>query len=248
MNLIGHPYLAFKLFQPLSWYHIAGSYLPDIVPFVTTTTFSFEEIHEGGAKLYQYLAKSKPQARGLALGMLSHGITYGADKYSHLLEERYSRDRHEIVDLIMTTTPNITRNMADKARFHNFLWWGIDVCILQTQKDFIRQLKLFLDQVNLAEITQILSNCFNRDDKAIYQILSTMFEPLKRCRFESVSDLASLWQMAARGLPEKDEVNVSATVKAFEYLAKILEPDYKTILDTLVGDVRTNLEHTGFLP
>jgi len=133
MNLIGHPYIAGKLFKSLNWYHIAGSYLPDIVPFVTTTTFSFEEIHEGGEKLYRYLIDEDPTAIGLAQGMLAHGVTYGADKFSRSLENRFAGQRRKIVDLILAATPNLTRQQADQSRFHNFLWWGIDVLIMKNE-------------------------------------------------------------------------------------------------------------------
>ncbi len=246
MNQVGHPYIASKLFQPLDWYHIAGSYLPDIVPFATTTLFNFEEIHEGGERLFQYLVKENPKALGLALGMLTHGTKYGVDKYSGMFEDRYSGYREEMVDLILKSTPNLTKEQADKSRFHNFLWWGIDVLIQRNEPDFVGRLVSLLQEVNPDEVTNILSLCFGKNEGDVGRVVSIIFAPLRESRLRSVDDLARLWRLTAVGLPEKDEVIIPETVIAFEYAARIIEPEWRDIVDNLVDDVRSNLEGSGF--
>jgi len=56
-----------------------GVLLPEMVPYLAEDVFDWQELHEGGEKLYQYLQKTAPQEIDLALGLLTHGVTFGAD-------------------------------------------------------------------------------------------------------------------------------------------------------------------------
>jgi hypothetical protein len=246
MNLIGHPYVAWKIFKPFTWHHIVGSYLPDLVPFVTTTLFSFDEMHEGGERFFQFLKEKEPEAIGLALGMLAHGVKYGADQYSRKLEEKYDDHRAKLVDEILLATPNLTYDMAYKARFHNFLWWGIDVWIMNNENDFMLELRRASEEVNIGKVAKLISNCFNKDEGQVAEALSSL-EPIFHSPFKSTEELAQLWRGIARGLPEKDEVDVLRTGKLFEHIAEIESHDWRQILDEVVEGVRSNLSRDCYV-
>lgn len=44
--------------------------------------FTFEEIHEGGGIVYQYLIQRQPDLADFGLGMISHSVKYGTDKFN----------------------------------------------------------------------------------------------------------------------------------------------------------------------
>lgn len=246
MNLLGHPCVVWKIFKPFTWYHIVGSSLPDLVPFVTTTFFSFEEFHEGGEKFYRFLRENKPDAIGLAEGMLAHGVRYGADQYSRKLEEKYQSFREEISNRILTATPNLNYEMAYKARFHNFLWWGIDVQILNHENDFMAELREVATQVDIQEVVGLISSCFSKDRGTVMELLSRL-EPIFRSRYANVEDLARLWKWIAKGLPEGDDVDMDKTRELFEYIAGLEKNEWKQTLDEVVDGVRSNLSKEGYI-
>ncbi|MCG2686187.1 hypothetical protein L6258_02355, partial [Candidatus Parcubacteria bacterium] len=100
MNILGHPYVADESVGPLDKWLLTGSYLPDLVPFVPNSVFKFEEIHEGGERFLQFLDEHAPDKRNLALGMLTHGVKYGADKFSRDIEEQFEESREDLAKKI----------------------------------------------------------------------------------------------------------------------------------------------------
>ena len=54
MNVLGHPYVAYRVFGRLDEWIVAGSWLPDLVPFVPDSVFEFEEIHESGERFLKF--------------------------------------------------------------------------------------------------------------------------------------------------------------------------------------------------
>lgn len=60
MNVIGHPYIASKVFGRLTEDLVLGSFISDIVPFVPSSVFEFEEIHEGGEKFLELIFPKQP--------------------------------------------------------------------------------------------------------------------------------------------------------------------------------------------
>ncbi|PIS46365.1 MAG: hypothetical protein COT22_00500, partial [Ignavibacteria bacterium CG08_land_8_20_14_0_20_37_9] len=50
------------------------------MPYLARDIFDWAELHEGGESLYAFLQKEQPESIDLALGLLTHGVTYGTDK------------------------------------------------------------------------------------------------------------------------------------------------------------------------
>lgn len=212
----------------------------DLAFFVPKPAFSFEEIHEGGDILLSYL-ETHGLPPDLAIGVLTHSVKYGADFFSRKLEEEYENHREELTKKIMKVSPNIGREIASKARFHNYLWWGVDVQILKHYPEFAKKVRNCLRLVDLEKINKILADCFQKNPADVRKNLSFFYGPLKKNNFQTVGDLVKIWQAAASGLPEKDEVDLKAGVKLFNECALIVEDRWKSILDEVVSSVTTNL-------
>lgn len=229
MNVIGHPYVAFKIVGRLTGDLVLGSYLPDIVPFVPNSVFEFEEIHEGGEKLLP---------SDLALGMICHRE---ADKFSRSVERRFEDKRDDLVKRIAEAS-NISLEMALRARFHNFLWWGIDVQLLWHRREFVEDLAKKISQIDVSVAAPPLAECFGKDISAVSRDVSFILKPLIPERSFSIRGLAEIWKDVAIGLPEKDQVDISKTETLFSNCAELVEDSWEEILVKVVADVRSNLE------
>lgn len=241
MNYLGHPFVAYKVTNNLDEYLIAGSYIPDFVPFVPNSVFAFEEIHEGGEKLLNYLDKTRPEKRNLALGVMAHGVTYGADKFSRYVENKYESFRPELIEKILECTPNLKPGAEVAGRFHNFLWWGVDVCILREEESFMKNFGNLLSKIDIKEISNILAGCYRKDKKEVERMTNFMFEEINKENSGSVEGLVKIWAHIASGLPEKDEVNIEKTVEVFDYCASIVKDDWKDIVSMVVNQVKANM-------
>lgn len=240
MNFLSHPYVAFKVTGRISPDLVAGSLLNDLAFFVPKPAFSFEEIHEGGEKLLSFL-KTNKQPPDLAIGVLTHSVKYGADFFSRKLEGEYENYRDEITAKILKVSPNISQEIASKSRFHNFLWWGVDVQILKHYPAFAIKVRDCLREVDLERLNKILADCFQKDPANVRKNLSFFYNPLKKNNFRTVSNLVKIWQAAASGLPEKDEVNLKAGVKLFEKCSLIVEDRWQAILEKVIFAIKKNL-------
>jgi hypothetical protein len=73
MKLIGHAWVAVNAVpQGNKKLLMLGSILPEIMYYTKDHPFKFEEIHEGGDKVYKYLRDKLPEFADLGLGMLAH--------------------------------------------------------------------------------------------------------------------------------------------------------------------------------
>lgn len=241
MNTLGHPYVAYKVFGRMNKFIAAGSFINDLVPFVPDSVFDFQEIHEGGEKLLGYLGQKHPEKKDLALAMLAHGTTYGADKFSKDLEIKYESYRKELVALIMQATPNLAYDVVSKYRFHNFLWWGIDAHILESEPKFVNDLGVNLNSIEVEEVSELLAECFHKKTRDVVRMLNFLLDSFNSENLASINGLATIWKNVARGLPEKDDVNIQKTSEVFRFCATIVQDDWKTILADVIYEVRTNL-------
>jgi hypothetical protein len=123
MNYLGHAFVCKEIFTDFNQYHLAGSWLPDLWPFVDHKVLTYEGWHEGGERILKYLDKHRPEMRGIGLGMMAHGVAYGADNFNREIDNRFEDRRSEVTQKIIEATPNLAGNQkALEGRFHNFLW------------------------------------------------------------------------------------------------------------------------------
>jgi hypothetical protein len=242
MNIIGHPYVAFKTWGKMDSYLAAGSHLPDIFPFASVSVFKFDEIHEGGEKLLTFLRKNYPDRIGLAVGMICHSVKYGADRFNS-----------EIGNWLLTGKPTLKKSLSEKiadcssidfetaktARLHNYLWTGVDLYLLKNEKKFIDDLAKAHSEINLEEISDILARAFHKNKDNVRSVVDQFFNPFKsESLLFSVSELVKIWKRVLAGLPEKDNIDEKKTVLLFEEIYSIFEDQWKDILATTINEVR----------
>ncbi len=221
MNVIGHPYAAFKVFGRLTGDLVLGSYLPDIVPFVPNSVFEFEEIHEGGEKLLP---------SDLGWGMICHRE---ADKFSRSVEERFEDQRKDLAKRIAEAS-KISLEVASRSRFHNFLWWGVDVQLLRHRREFVENLAKKISRLDVSIAVPLLAECFNKDVSAVSRDISFILKPLVPERLLSVRGLVEIWKDLAAGLPEKDQIDVAKTEQLFLDCADLVEDCWEEILNKVI--------------
>lgn len=244
MNAIGHPYVAAKVLGRLTEDLVLGSYLPDIVPFVSNSIFEFEEIHEGGKKFLDFLDNRHSERRDLALGMLCHGAEFGADRFSQRIAERFEGKREEYGKRIAQAS-SISLEMASQARFHNFLWWGVDIQILRHRRDFVEDLAKKFSRIDVAGASNLLAECFGKNVSDVSRDVSFLLRSYTPEKFLSVRGLVEIWAGMAAGLSQKDQVDVEETEKIFEDCACLLKDSWEEILGEVAAGVRDNLVVLG---
>ncbi len=240
MNVIGHPYVAKRVAGRLTGDLVLGSYYPDIVPFVPGSVFEFEEIHEGGKKLLDFLDKYSPGRRDLALGMLCHSAEFGADGFSRSIAERFESKREEYGKRIAEAS-EISLEIASRARFHNFLWWGVDVQLLRHRRNFVEDLAKKISQIDVSEAASLLAECFDKEIADVSQDILFLLRSYTPERFLSIQGLVEIWANMAAGLPQGDNVNVEKAKRVFEDCARLLEDSWEEILEEIVVEVKNNM-------
>lgn len=241
MNVIGHPYVAAKVVGRLTEDLVSGSYLPDIVPFVPNSVFEFEELREGGRKFLKFLDRHHPERRDLASGTLCHSE---ADKFSRNIEERFEDKREGLAKRIAEAS-NISLDIASRFRFHNFLWWGVDVQLLRHQREFVEDLAEKVSNLDVSTTAALLAECFDKDVSAVSRDVSFILKFLTPERLFSVRGLVEIWKNMAASLPEKDQIDIEKTEKLFNDCADLVENFWEEIVEEVIAEVGSNLQNFG---
>lgn len=237
MNILGHSYIATHAVAGDTNLLIIGSLLPELSPFVANSPFTWEEIHESGKKLLYFCRKNNPAMADFARGVLSHSVKYGADKFNQEIESYAGKERNELIREIAAAS-SLNVDIA-RSRLHNFLWWGVEIQILQNQPNFVLLVKKALDEVDINMISQLLAEVFVKEEKEVAVSLWSLFRDIYRTEdLDSIEGLARTWARQTKGLPEKDSVDVQKTVSVFAKCAKILKDDWEKIIEKVVD--RTN--------
>jgi len=246
VNILGHPYIAFRVNGRVNKYLAAGSHLPDIFPFASTTIFSFEEIHEGGERLLNYLNDNYPDKIDLAIGMIAHSVKYGADKFNPEIEDWLLSEKPDLKEELakqIVDCSSVDIQIARKARLHNYLWAGIDLYVLKNEKVFVKNLAKAHSRLKLDEISTILSKSFLKDKGEVKTVIDSFFSPLEQSELLlSVSGLVRIWKEVLAGLPEKDRVSEEKTIKLFNKIYYLFEDRWEEILDRVAKDVELRMK------
>jgi len=244
MNILGHPYVAYKVTGKLTSDLIAGSHIPDLVPFVPNSVFSFAEIHEEGDFLYKFLKENYPEKLDLALGMMSHSVKFGADRFNNEIEEWLLGDNEEKKDELaqkIASCSNVSFQIARQARIHNYLWTGVDVYLQRQKKSFVSEIVELHRAIDWEDISLVLSEAYGKRIGGIRRMIEFMVKPIKPEYLLTLSGLVKIWKSALAGLPEKDEVKEAQTKKLFEEIYFLFEDRWEGILEKVVKDTRTRM-------
>lgn len=241
MNILGHSYIAAQVISGNKDLLIIGSLLPETTPFIADNPFAYEEIHEGGERLFEFLSKKYPQEQDLALGMIVHSYKSGADQWNKKIEKYAGSQRQELLRKIAEAS--VVDLKAAESRLHNFLWWGMDFLILQNYPKFVKEVSQTLNNVKAKEIAWLLSECFKKDNKEVLKIFKILFEKIYKVKdLDSAAGLAHIWARQASGLPEKDQVDVKKATKLIEKTAVLVKDDFLRILNLIIEDTKKNID------
>lgn len=137
MKILGHVYVALKSVPAknknlLVW----GSILPEMTFYIEDNPFDYEEIHEGGIRVLDFLKKEKSAWTDLALGILSHSSKFGADhfdEFKQLEQLGYVRGKDAEFEQKVAEAINLTSNLPEaQIRVHNLLDLALDLYISRT--------------------------------------------------------------------------------------------------------------------
>lgn len=237
MNILGHAYVATKAISGDRQLLIVGSLLPESFPFIAENPFVREEIHEGGERLFEFLERNYPRKRDLALGMMAHSV---ADGWNKEIEKYAGGQRKELLDKIAEAS-RVDLKTAE-LRLHNFLWWGVDLWLLENKQEFVNEVAQVLQRVDIGEISRLLTECFGKDYEGVLRVVEMLFREIYRPEdLTSVEGLAWIWARQAAGLPERDQVDILKAKNIIQECRDLLGDEVQELLNSVVKEVRKNL-------
>lgn len=241
MKILGHAYIATCAIEGDKQLLIAGALLPEMLPYIPNDIFEYKELHEGGKKLLKYLDDHHPEKRDLALGMLSHSIEYGADKFIKELESFASKERETLLAKIMEAD-SVNREIAEY-RVHNFLGLGLDWLLIQNEPGLVKEVQKTLGEIDINEISHLLAEGFKKDEIKVREMVETLFKKIYQPEdLTSVEGLTRIWARQVAGLPEKDKVDTQRAAETIRDYASLLEGDWRSYLESTRIRVRENLQ------
>jgi hypothetical protein len=245
MKPIGHAWVAVQAVpQGNRKLLILGSILPEITFYTAAHPFSHEEIHEGGEKVYQYLLKKKPDWADLGLGMVTHSVSKGVDRFNfdeQLAILGYSGSLIEELRNRFSSILNLPYE-AVKTRAHGILELAVELGIIREHPEFIEEIEeAVLDKEAREEIKTILSDCFKKPKAEVNRVVDELFNKLKPEYFRSAEGLAHLWRDFTSALsdPEPDLPRLAEVIK--ELSAGFNGKD-KEFLEKSINWARSNIE------
>ncbi len=241
MNFLGHSFIASKVIGKMEADIVIGSQLPDLVPFVPNSVFSFKEIHQGGESFLGFLKKEFPEKQGLALAMMVHSSKYGADKFNSEVVNRLLTGQPRLKEELAREISHcsaVSLEVAAKSRLHNWLWLGFDAYLIRNEEVFISRVKELIKAIDLKAISRLLASGFQKDQNQVLKNLKILFRPLRPAFFSDFKGLSRFWRLYAAGLPEKDQVDET---KASELIEEIYE-QFGSQFPSFTAEIVTNIK------
>lgn len=244
MKLIGHAWVAVNAVKGNRKLLILGSLLPEIMYYTQNHPFKWEEIHEGGEKVYKYLLENKQDWADLGLGMATHSIEKGADKFN--LDENlailgYSEKMIDKLGVRLSSILGVSYK-AGRVRVHSTLELAVELGIMRDCPDFISEFKkVVIDKKTREEIKNILAKCFKKPKKEVGRVVDELFEKMKPEYFSNAKGLACLWEELSSAIPDP-KPNIDKLAKLLEELSARFSGKDKEFLDKSISWTRSNTE------
>lgn len=244
MKILGHAYIATRAIEGNNQLLVVGSLLPEMLPYISNDVFEYTELHEGGERLLEYLDRHHSERRDLALGLLSHGVEFGADQ-SRSEVEKFVAPKKEFLIKKISGAHEVSIKTPE-SRLHNFLHsyagLGIDWLLVQNEPELIKEVQKTLKEIDTKEISHLLAEAFGKDETKVRVMVEILFKKIYRPEdFTSIEGLARTWARQAAGLPEKDKVDVPKATEIIQECANLLEGEWRRLLKFTTARVRENL-------
>ncbi len=244
MNLLGHNYIAFKTLNRISPYTFVGSHIPDFVPFLPSSIFSFEEIHENHEGFLKYIRKTYSNLEDLPLSMMCHSVKYGADEYNKLIDTWLLEDNEELtfeICSMIVDASGISFDVARGPRLHNYLWCGIDMYLIKNNKPFVQELANAFNNINYSEIAKVVSEYYKKNHDKVFKNLHSHFKNIYPATFIAELEYTKFWSNFLSKLPEGDMLNVAKGLKLLDYIYSIFEDKWEEILIKMEDNVKKKM-------
>lgn len=251
MNLIGHLYVAYKVLGSLDIYTACGAQIPDIVPFAPNGAFSFEEIHESPDIVYAKYVNINENGKNLALGMMSHSVKFGADKFNRVIIE-YLIGSNEILLREYTKRVGICSGLFDSQytinRVHNYLWLCADYYIIQEYSDFIRNIeKLFPVSNDVRNnVAELLSDAFSKEINLVNANVEFIIGSIVPDTFRNLESYLNYFSSFTKNTGQGDKLDIPETKTFVTELCEKYQDKWDGFLIKIIDEVKMNLVSNNF--
>lgn len=250
MKLLGHGYIAVNSVpRGNKQLLILGSIVPEIMYYTKDHSFTFEEIHEGGNLVYGYLKQRQPDLADFGLGMISHSVKYGADKFN--LDENlallgYEGEKSEELRNQISKVLGVSYETA-KVRVHNILELAVEIGIIKDNPAFVSTFGAAITNTEFRkEASNILTCCFQKDRETVDRSVEELFTKAKPEYFTGAEGLARLWAELTREFDPPPDIDILSDY--LDKLATSFDGRNKEFLAECVSWTKSNLERISRHP
>lgn len=244
MNLIGHNYIAMKVLNKHNSDIAVGCHIPDMVPFLSDSCFSFEEIHENPEIVLNYLKKNK-KSKDLSLGMMTHSVKFGADKFNKDIDVWLLGDdvktKNDIANMISECS-KVSFDTALGPRMHNYLWCGLDFYIIDKYPVFLNQIANSYKNANLDVVTKILSNSYQKPEIEVYANLSNHIGLVINNQVLSKKGFLIFWKKFISELDTQDDLDIDLAYGVVEFIEKKFQGQWESIISRVTNDITERMK------
>jgi hypothetical protein len=219
--------------------------VPDFVPFLPSSIFSFDEIHENQENFLKFVETNYQNVVDLPLSMLGHSVKYGADEYNREIDTWLLANNkslaHELSEMIAKAS-GITYEIAKGPRLHNYLWCGVDLYLIKNNpEDIVTKLIDSLNGIDYKNSAKILGEFYNKDIKEVEANLKEHFKPIKPETFQNTKDFTIFWSKFLSLLKEGDDLDINEGAKLLEFIYKTFEDDWESIISRMEQKVKRKM-------
>lgn len=227
---------------------IIGALLPESCPFIADNPFSFDEIHEGGEVILKFLQEKYPARIGLALGMLSHSVKFGADSFNPVIETLVDggqctvsggsscKTKDEVLAKIREAVG--ADEKTSKGLLHNFLWAGVDFWIFEKNKELIPLIQRAIMTLSIADTADMLAECFGKNKEKSRRMVETLFKKLYQPEdLFSQEGLVRTWLRQSEELKFERNINFEKTMELIKECQELMKNEWEKLL----GEVRKSV-------
>lgn len=244
MNILGHNYVAKLVLNKYNPNIAAGCHLPDLVPFLKGSTLTFEEIHENPELIYKYLNGKDGNTTDLALGLMTHSVKFGADKFNRDIDTWLLGNNEnlklEIAEKICKAS-NIDIDTAKGGRMHNYLWCGLDFFIIDNYPEFISEINSAYKNIDIDETSKILSEAFNKPYDLIKKDIKKHIDLVVRSNIRDKQSFLQFWKDFISDLPDKDEVDLEKAMETVDLIEKHFYTQWEGIIKKVELDIKDRM-------
>lgn len=242
MFTLPHIYVATKLAKNHHPLLVLGSFLPDVGLVAVTQVeknFAWGQLHEGGDQLWQCAQRDNQKFLPLAVGVMSHGTTYGLDKYSDRVyhggqgyAHAKAKPLHGPVTRCCRVKPKIGKVWA-----HNFIEMAVNLWVAKKYPETLKDLKKVSWEVDPKTVVDFVTSCFKVEKGLVSGLFVRLLTSFNVQNLTSVSGLAKIWAQLAWAL-EGVKVNQQEVKKNIREGVALVKDDWQEFLDEAIKKMR----------